>query len=199
MSVVSCVFTQTAAVKDSGGYSGSGLGPAAKARMEELKGAKRASVAGTPASTAAASALTNTNTNANAAAVAAAGSTADASQPDSATALVSAALPAVNLADPGVRIGKRLIQKALRVPRVWRDGRGNLSSDTTTGTTMPADMDLVRSSTFRWRAFDLGERMCLLYSIAGCFPHCSIPGQSPGDGLLSVWSEGMGEGTFPAA
>lgn len=143
MSVVSCVFTQTAAVKDSGGYSGSGLGPAAKARMEELKGAKRASVAGTPASTAAASALTNTNTNANAAAVAAAGSTADASQPDSATALVSAALPAVNLADPGVRIGKRLIQKALRVPRVWRDGRGNLSSDTTTGTTMPADMDLV--------------------------------------------------------
>jgi hypothetical protein len=29
----------------------------------------------------------------------------------------------------------------LQVPRVWRDVRGNLSSDTSAGTTMPADAD----------------------------------------------------------
>jgi hypothetical protein len=92
-------------VKDTGGYSGTGFGPAARAKQAELRsGGASADV---PAS----------GVDAN-------------------------GVP-VNEPEPGVRVGKRLLRRALRVPRTWRDKRGNLPRETTHGTTMPADADLV--------------------------------------------------------
>ena len=93
-------------VKDTGGYSGSGLGPAAKAERAAME-------AGIPV----------------------------AASPNKAVQGGVAAAQEVEF-DSSVRVGKRLYRRALRVPRVWRDTRGNLPRDVNLGTAMPIDEEM---------------------------------------------------------
>ena len=120
-------------VKDTGGYSGSGLGPAAAAQVASLRGDGQATPGAAPGAKASAAGVSESKAgNENA-------------DPNS-DALVPYVASDVNAPEAGVRIGRRLLQRSMRVGRTWRDVRGNLSAEVTHGTTMPADMDLVMAA-----------------------------------------------------